>query len=139
MMATVETVIAATKAGALASVVTAATIDTNIKMVLLVGVVGGCAFFFKEVTHLTIKTTTLKIMAELFFILPMSISTAGVVFYSGINGVNPYYDMGEWLWIFLALMASLHFRSVTSFFGQTVKLVTVTAVDVLKAKFGGKK
>jgi len=134
-----ETIITATKAGSLASVVTMASTDVNLQMVLLVGVVGGIAFFFKEVTHLTMRTTTLKVMAELFFIIPMSISTAGVVFYSGIYGVNPYYDMGEWLWIFMALMASLHFRTVTGFFGQTLRLITMGALDILKVKFGGKK
>jgi len=134
---------AVTKAGALASAVTITTTDANLQMVLLVGVVGGIAFFFKEVTHLTTKTTTLKIMAELFFIVLMSISTAGAVFYLGIYGVNPYYDMGELLWIFLALMASLHFRTVTGFFGQILKTVitgiTDMVVSIFKLKFGSKK
>jgi len=138
-MATLEALATATKAGGLASAVTLASTDVNFQMVLLVGIVGGVAFFFKEVTHLTMKTTTLKIMAELFFIIPMSVSTAGVVFYSGMNVVNPYYDAGEWLWIFLALMASLHFRTVTGFFGQTIKLITLGALDILKIKIGGKK
>jgi len=134
---------AVTKAGALASAVTITTTDANLQMVLLVGVVGGIAFFFKEVTHLTTKTTTLKIMAELFFIVLMSISTAGAVFYLGIYGVNPYYDMGELLWIFLSLMASLHFRTVTGFFGQILKTVitgiTDMVVSIFKLKFGSKK
>jgi len=138
-MVTLETLATAAKAGGLASAVTLTSTDVNLQMVLLVGVVGGVAFFFKEVTHLTIKTTTLKIMAELFFILPMSVSTAGVVFYSGVKVVNPYYDVGEWLWIFLALMASLHFRAVTGFFGQTLKLITLGTLELLKFNFGGKK
>ena len=138
-----ETAITAAKAGTLASAVTMASTDANLQMVLLVGGVGGAAFFFKEVTHLTMKTTTLKVMAELFFIVPMSISTAGVVFYSGVNGANQYYNMGELLWIFMALMASLHVRKVTSFFGQTIKTIVTGVADVVvgifKLKFGGKK
>ncbi len=55
--------------------------------------------------------------------IPMAISTAGAVFYFGTKGINQYLDFGSAMWIFLALMASLHYKNVVKFFTGIGKIV----------------
>ena len=106
----------ATKAGSLAVGIAMLSKDLDLIMVIIVGIVGGLIFFFKEWTHLTVKSTRLKTFAEFMLTIPMAISTSGVVFYTGTKVVNTYLDFGSAVWIFLALMASLHYKNVVGFF-----------------------
>ena len=117
-MATAEAITAATvaKAGGLAVFIAILSEDLDLIMVLLVGIVGGIIFFFKEWTHLTVETTKLKSFAEFMITIPMATSTAGVGFYAGTKFINTYLDCGSAMWIFLSLMASLHYKNVVKFF-----------------------
>ena len=106
-MATAEAITAATaaKAGGVAVLIAMLSKDLDLIMVLLVGTTGGVIFFFKEWSHLTVKSSKLKIFAEFMVTIPMAVSTYGVVFYAGTKGVNTYLDFGTAKWIFLSLMA----------------------------------
>ena len=104
------------KSGGISALIAMLSNDLDLLMVLIVGTVGGAIFFFREYTHLTVKTTRLKAFAEFMVTIPMAVSTSGAVFYAGTKVINTYLDFGSAMWIFLALMASLHYKNVVNFF-----------------------
>jgi len=139
-----ETITAATpaKAGMLASLIALVSKDMDLMMVIIVGFIGGVLFFFKEWTHLTVKTTKLKALSELMVTIPMSISTAGVVFYLGNDILHRFLEIDSAIWIFLALMASLHYKKLVSFFSSFFSELLTGLKDVIiqfvKNKLGKK-
>lgn len=123
------TVISAFQAGAFASLITLLLGDINILMAVFVGITGGVAFFFKEYAHLdkeTKKNTTkMKIASEFMHMIPMSIATAGIVIFVGIETTN----YSNFVWWFFGLLASLNYKHTVAFFAFLGKKFLNKKVD----------
>lgn len=117
------------KASSIAILISMLDHDLNLVMVLIVGVLGGAIYSFKEYVYREIKLTKLKLLAEILFTIPLAVSTSGIVYYFGTEFVNTYMGLGNAIWVFAALMSALHYKNVMYFFSDVGARVINKKVD----------
>jgi len=106
----------AVKSGSLVSLLAIIMTDTNLLLILLVGSVIGVIVFLKEITcpDAPVKSK-FKYVADFIITIFMVLSLTGTIFYFGIEFVNTYYNLGVWFWIFISVLISQHYKSISVF------------------------
>jgi len=132
-VATASTIIATgVKVSAFTAFIALVSTDMDIMMVLIVGVIGGFAYIGKEFVLEEFMENPIKNLLNMPFSILMAISLTGVVFYAGKDGFNPHVkDLGIYIWIFLAFMASMNYRRVVDTLGGLI----VTIIKILTSKW----
>jgi len=132
-VATASTIVATgVKVSAFTALIALVSTDMDIMMVLIVGVIGGFAYIGKEFVLEEFMENPVKNLLNMPFSILMAISLTGVVFYAGKDGFNHHVkDLGIYIWIFLAFMASMNYRRVVDTLGSLI----VTIIKILTSKW----
>ncbi len=143
-VATATTIISTgMKVSAITALIALFSTDINILMVVIVGVIGGFTYIGKEFVLEEFMENPLKNILNMPFSILMAISLTGIVFYAGKDGFNPHVkDLGTYIWIFLAFMASMNYRRVvdtlfSSILTPLLKSI-VKVIDILAEKWSKK-
>ncbi len=134
---TTATTIAVTgiKVSAISALIALITTDQDLLMVLIVGVVGGFAYIGKEFVLEEFLQSPLKNILNMPFSILMAISLTGIVFYGGKDGFNRHVtDLGVFVWIFLAFMASMNYNRVV----KNVTLSILSGMDIALKRWKNK-
>lgn len=108
------------KVSAVTALITMVSTDVDMAMVLIVGIIGGIVYIVKEFVLEEFLKAPLRSLFNMPFSILMAMSLTGIVFYAGIDGINPHVkDLGIYVWIFLAFMAGMNYNRVTNFFVTT--------------------
>ena len=126
------------KAGTFSALLTLILNDANLTLAILIGLVSGLIFYFKEVTHLEIKSTLPKMISEFFFTIPMTLSFTLIIYMFGTKFVNSYYDLGSWFWLALSMMGSLHYKQIVGNIKPLFMEVFSVIVKIFEVRFGVK-
>jgi len=118
------------KSGALAAIITYMMADTNMVIVLIVGVIGGVAGYYKELVHLEIHSTLQKKISEFFVTTFAAISLALLVAEIGGN----FYPM-KYGWIGVSFIVAMHSKAVLGTIAPMADRIANGATDVLISIF----
>ena len=118
------------KVSAMTALIALFTTDVNMLMVFIVGIIGGFAYIGKEFVLEEFLEDPIKNILNMPFSILMAIALTGVVFYGGKDGFNHHVkDLGIYVWIFLAFMASMNYRRVVNVFSLVVLKIINIFID----------
>ena len=128
-----------TLAGVWTALITKIVTDTDLLMVLIVGVIGGLAYVAKEFMGDKFKESPIKYFFKMVATALMSMGLVGFVFYLGRDGFNTHIkDLGDPTWIFLAFMAGLNQKVAIEIFSKLFGLIFDFLKLFITSWFGAK-